>query len=81
MSQIEAIRKVPTGQRHRKIGDRGIEESENLDIRTCEISIRDISIRSGPSDHTRSGPLNFPKAIFSRFGDLKVKERDKPVVP
>jgi hypothetical protein len=57
--------KVPIGQRHRKIGDRGIEESKNLDIRTREIPIRDISIRSGLSDHTRSGLLNCPKASFA----------------
>jgi hypothetical protein len=75
---IRGIGKVSIGQRHRKIGDRRIEETENLDIRNCEIPIRDISIRSGPSDHCRSGPLKSPKAIFSRFGILK-KKREKPV--
>jgi hypothetical protein len=40
--------KVPIGQRHRKIGDRGFEESETLDIRTREIPSREIPIRDIP---------------------------------
>jgi hypothetical protein len=62
----------------RQLGDRGNEEEE-LVIKTREVPIRDIPIRSGPSDHSTIWTVEKSKGEFSRFGILKGKQREKPV--
>jgi hypothetical protein len=64
VAEIKGIGKVPKGIRHRNIGDRGIAETKELDIRVHEVLIRNIPIRSGPSDHSTIWTINLSKGEF-----------------
>jgi hypothetical protein len=75
VAAIKGIRKVPKGIHHRKIGDRRITETKELDIRVHEVPIHDIPIRSGPSDHSKIWTVEKFKGDFHVSAFRKAKNK------